>query len=315
MLDTRSVRYWRSSSSAAKTRSNAAIAVTVDDGSFDSGVIATGGRHEHTYARAGTYGYKCSFHPGMEGTVVVAATTGSAGAAKTTRTTAPVASARTSTAAATAAPTSAASQAKGSRAINASVEMRDNLFAPANVTVPVGSIVTFTNTGKLPHTATAADKSFDSKIVAPGGKWSTTFTKTGTFKYDCIIHPGMTGSVTVTEADASQVVAVADGGQAGGPPSSSAAGVLPTSNPALSAAGGPTETNGTTNYRGVALLVSGLVIAAGALYLLGMLIVHDPRWRKAAVRTIRGTVATWRAVTHTWFTRSTRVPSTRPRLR
>ena len=284
--------------------------VTADDGSFDSGVIATGGRHEHTYAKAGTYGYKCSYHPGMEGTVVVATTTGSAGAAKATRTTAPVASARISTAAATAFPTPAASQAKGSRAINASVEMRDNLFAPANVTVPVGSTGTFTNTGKLPHTATAADKSFDSKIVAPGGKWSTTFTKTGTFKYDCIIHPGMTGSVTVTEADASQVVAVADGGQAGGPPSNSAAGALPTSNQAPSAAGGPTETNGATSYRGVALLVSGLVIAAGALYLLGMLIVQDPRWRKAAVRTIRGAVATWRAVTPTWFTRSTRVPST-----
>ncbi len=284
--------------------------VTADDGSFDSDVIATGGRHEHTYAKAGTYGYKCSYHPGMEGTVVVATTTGSAGAAKATRTTAPVASARISTAAATAFPTPAASQAKGSRAINASVEMRDNLFAPANVTVPVGSTGTFTNTGKLPHTATAADKSFDSKIVAPGGKWSTTFTKTGTVKYDCIIHPGMTGSVTVTEADASQVVAVADGGQAGGPPSNSAAGALPTSNQAPSAAGGPTETNGATSYRGIALLVSGLVIAAGALYLLGMLIVQDPRWRKAAVRTIRGAVATWRAVTHTWFTRSTRVPST-----
>ena len=91
-------------------------------------------------------------------------------------------------------------------------------------------------------------------------------------------------------------MAVADGGQAGGPPPSSAAGALPTSNQAPSAAGGPTDTNGTTSHRGVALLVSGLVIAAGALYLLGMLIVEDPRWRTAAVRTIRGTVATWRAV-------------------
>lgn len=51
---------------------------------------------------------------------------------------------------------------------------------------------------------------------------------------------------------------------------------------------------GTNSSRGVALLVSGIVLAGGLLYLLGMLIVEEPRWRRAATRTVRGVAVTWR---------------------
>ena len=33
----------------------------------------------------------------------------------------------------------------------------------------------------------------------------------------------------------------------------------------------------------MALMVSGIVILAGVLYMVGMLIAEDPRWRRAAV--------------------------------
>ncbi|HEX8242453.1 MAG TPA: cupredoxin family copper-binding protein [Longimicrobium sp.] len=45
--------------------------VTADDGSFDSGLIGTGGTWRHTFTTPGTYPYHCTPHPFMKGTVVV----------------------------------------------------------------------------------------------------------------------------------------------------------------------------------------------------------------------------------------------------
>lgn len=45
--------------------------VTSDTDLFDSGSIADGGTYQHTFATAGTYPYKCSYHSSMTGTVVV----------------------------------------------------------------------------------------------------------------------------------------------------------------------------------------------------------------------------------------------------
>ncbi len=45
--------------------------VTADDGSFDSGTIASGATYSHAFAKAGVYTYHCAFHPSMLGTVIV----------------------------------------------------------------------------------------------------------------------------------------------------------------------------------------------------------------------------------------------------
>ncbi|HEY6780530.1 MAG TPA: plastocyanin/azurin family copper-binding protein [Thermoleophilaceae bacterium] len=48
--------------------------VTADDGSFKSGGagdISGGGTFKHTFDKAGSFGYVCTVHPGMKGTVVV----------------------------------------------------------------------------------------------------------------------------------------------------------------------------------------------------------------------------------------------------
>lgn len=45
--------------------------VTAEDGSFDSGDIATGDTFEHTFDTAATFTYVCSIHPNMAGTVIV----------------------------------------------------------------------------------------------------------------------------------------------------------------------------------------------------------------------------------------------------
>ena len=46
--------------------------VTAEDGSFDSGFLASGATWSRTFGDAGTYAYVCSLHPGMAGRVVVA---------------------------------------------------------------------------------------------------------------------------------------------------------------------------------------------------------------------------------------------------
>lgn len=45
--------------------------VTADDGSFDSGTLATVASTSHTFNKPGTYAYHCTFHPSMHGTIVV----------------------------------------------------------------------------------------------------------------------------------------------------------------------------------------------------------------------------------------------------
>jgi plastocyanin len=70
-------------------------------------------------------------------------------------------------------------------------------FAPASVTVAVGTTVTWTNRDSATHTVTADDRSFKSDKLANGATFSQTFTTAGTFTYHCSIHPSMTATITV----------------------------------------------------------------------------------------------------------------------
>ena len=72
-------------------------------------------------------------------------------------------------------------------------------FQPANIQVPVGTTVTWTNDGNVGHTVTFRNGMKDSGILLPqGGTVSYTFTSKGIFPYYCTIHPSMQGVVTVT---------------------------------------------------------------------------------------------------------------------
>ena len=66
------------------TWSNTGVAphsATAKDGSFDSGILETGGSFEHTFTAPGTFAYLCQVHPDMTGTIeVVAAGPSAAGA-------------------------------------------------------------------------------------------------------------------------------------------------------------------------------------------------------------------------------------------
>jgi plastocyanin len=70
-------------------------------------------------------------------------------------------------------------------------------FGPTELTVTVGTTVTWTNRDDIPHTVVSTDKVFKSKVLDTDEKFSYTFTQVGSFPYFCSIHPKMTGKVVV----------------------------------------------------------------------------------------------------------------------
>jgi len=77
------------------------------------------------------------------------------------------------------------------------VKIDNYSFAPGTVTVPVGTMVTWTNHDETVHTVVAADKSFKSGGLDTDDKFSFTFTKPGSYSYLCTVHPYMTGKIIV----------------------------------------------------------------------------------------------------------------------
>ena len=74
------------------------------------------------------------------------------------------------------------------------------LFSPADITVKVGTTVTWSNSDNFTHSVRIPAK--DGKVIGimhPGGQTTYTFATPGTYHYDCSFHPNnMLGSVVVT---------------------------------------------------------------------------------------------------------------------
>jgi plastocyanin len=68
-------------------------------------------------------------------------------------------------------------------------------YTPDDLTVAVGTTVTWTNTDSVSHTSTSDAAGWNSGIVPARGEFSFTFQTAGTFPYHCAIHPGMVGRV------------------------------------------------------------------------------------------------------------------------
>ncbi|GII32366.1 hypothetical protein Pmi06nite_58080 [Planotetraspora mira] len=79
------------------------------------------------------------------------------------------------------------------------VAIKNFAFAPAAVTVRVGTTVTWTNTDEEPHTVSATSGPFHSGALINGATYRYTFTKPGQYQYLCTIHPFMHGNVVVTQ--------------------------------------------------------------------------------------------------------------------
>lgn len=78
------------------------------------------------------------------------------------------------------------------------IQIRDFAFGGGATAAP-GGPVTVVNADSVAHTLTAADRSFDSGTLDPGGRATITApTAPGTYRFVCTIHPSMTGTLTVT---------------------------------------------------------------------------------------------------------------------
>lgn len=81
-------------------------------------------------------------------------------------------------------------------------ETTDECFVPSSLTVPVSTTVTWTNDDTAAHTVTSGsdatpDGNFDSGLFMAGKTYSHTFDSAGEYPYYCLVHPWMTGKVTV----------------------------------------------------------------------------------------------------------------------
>jgi plastocyanin len=89
-------------------------------------------------------------------------------------------------------------QAPAAQSGGAQVSMKDIKFNPSTVNVKVGDTVTWTNDDSVGHDVTSDTfKSGDAGGISGGQTFSHKFDKAGTFKYQCTVHPGMTGEVDV----------------------------------------------------------------------------------------------------------------------
>lgn len=161
--------------------------VTADDNAFNSDRLESGGTFKQTFDKAGTYPYYCEFHGGPGGGGMAGVVKVGDGGATTAPPTPPP-------------PTAPPAQAAPAAV---TVSMKDFEFAPIEIRVKVGTTITWKNDGAKPHSATAADKSFDTAIFQPGEAKSATFSTAGTFAYFCQLHGtpdgknGMVGTVIV----------------------------------------------------------------------------------------------------------------------
>ncbi len=83
-------------------------------------------------------------------------------------------------------------------------------FTLEDLTVQVGTTVTWTNIDAAPHTTTAGapgslSGQWDSSTLQTNGTFPFNFDQVGVFPYFCTIHPFMTATVTVVEAGAEPV--------------------------------------------------------------------------------------------------------------
>ena len=142
---------------------------------FDSSVISAGSKYQLDTKdlAAGEYPYFCSVHPLMTATLVVKE--------PTAQVTAKVSI-----------PSGAMTQSEGQL-----------YFDPKEITVSAGTIVVWSNDDIAAHTVTSgnptsgASGAFDSDILAAGKTFEYKFDSPGATEYYCLLHPWMTGKVTV----------------------------------------------------------------------------------------------------------------------
>ncbi len=163
---------------------------TADDGNFDSGLLNKGGEFTINFDEAGFVPYFCILH-GTKGNTGMAGSVTVVGAGEEIpEATVP----------------DPPPEAEVEEAPQFSIEMVDFTYSELEFVVPVGSEVTWFNTGEVDHSATSDDDLWDTTLLANGEQATLVFDSPGTFLYYCILHGtpggnGMAAQITVVEAE------------------------------------------------------------------------------------------------------------------
>jgi plastocyanin len=96
---------------------------------------------------------------------------------------------------ATPTPPTGASSGASTSAGGATIDEQNFAFVPSTLTVKVGDTVTFTNSDSAAHNVKIDGQELGSQNQGESKTWKAT--KAGSFPFSCVVHPSMTGEITV----------------------------------------------------------------------------------------------------------------------
>lgn len=87
------------------------------------------------------------------------------------------------------------------RADTVEIIIRDYKYQPAELTIPTGTTVKWTNDEKrVSHSILfTGQDGFESERIFPGESWERHFDKPGSYPFSCGPHPEMQGVITVSD--------------------------------------------------------------------------------------------------------------------
>jgi plastocyanin len=99
---------------------------------------------------------------------------------------------------ATTAAAAAAPPANNTSTGTVAVEMKNIQFVPKDISVNVGQTLKWVNLDSVEHNVVAdSGADFKSDVFGRDGTFEWTPTKPGKVAYECTLHPGMVGTITV----------------------------------------------------------------------------------------------------------------------
>ncbi|UVM52989.1 cupredoxin family copper-binding protein [Pseudomonas sp. B21-015] len=79
------------------------------------------------------------------------------------------------------------------------IDIKAFMIEPKDLTVAVGTKVTWVNDDQIPHTVAETHKVFRSGALDTNDSFSWVFNTPGEFEYFCALHPQMIGKIVVTQ--------------------------------------------------------------------------------------------------------------------
>ncbi|MEO6681102.1 MAG: cupredoxin family copper-binding protein [Pseudomonas sp.] len=79
------------------------------------------------------------------------------------------------------------------------IDIKEFMFGPKDMTVAVGTKVTWVNDDEIPHTVAETHKVFRSGALDTNDSFSYVFNTPGEFEYFCALHPQMIGKIVVSQ--------------------------------------------------------------------------------------------------------------------